>query len=320
MSQSVAMVNEKFKKRSITWLMTAVVMLVLWVLVWLFHGTPKTAQETKTQEVTTQDFALPKRIDSFEQLTKEVPPVDFSAVVRDLRNYPSEFKDKRFFQQHNKRWTVQVMDVAQNDIITSYLGGRSDDREKFVYFRYRSSDGEMRYILTYGVMGSSQEALGAIKTVDFNLPKNVRPVPEQMQHYLDIIDNYEHHEEIVDSAPNAPRAVKLQKTRTEIPAAAPKEKPKKSDKETAPTNAKPAETRAQTQNTESKTKERPARTWQDEPKIEPEEPKKPRSETPKVPVSTAEAAEKPKPRARPETEPEVPIPNTNAAKVPGSDL
>lgn len=308
MSQSVAVVNETFKKRSITWLITAVVMLVIWALVWLFNGAPKTAQETKSQEVSTQDFALPKSIDNFEQFTKEVPPVDFSAVIRDLRNYPSEFKDKRFFQEHSKRWTVQVMDVAQNDIITSYLGGRTDDREKFAYFRYRKSDGEIRYILTYGVMGSTQEALGAIKTVDFNLPKNVRPMPEQMQRYLDIIDNYEHHEEIIDSAPNAPRAVKLQKTRTEIPAVAPKEKPKQSDKET-PKKANSEKT------TESKNKERPKREQSESDTVE--RPKRVR-EAPRADDESAEPRARPRPRPEPESE--ALTPTTNTAKVPGSDL
>lgn len=310
MSQSVAMVNETFKKRAITWLVTAVVMLVVWLAAWLLNGTPQASQDTKAKEVTTQDFALPKSIDSFEQFTKEVPPVDFSAVVRDLRSYPKEFKDKRFFQQHSKRWTVQVMDVAQNDIVTGYLNGRSD-REKFTYFRYRNSDNEIRYVLTYGIMGSTQEAIGAIKTVDFNLPKNVKPVPEQMQRYLDIIDNYEHHEEIVDASPSSPRAVKLQKTRTEIPAVAPKEKPKKNpEKETN-----------KSKTSENKNKERAKKSDDSPPKpkresaAQQEAPKKQRAEN-----NTELPKPKPQPKPESKPKPEAIEPTTNTAKVPGSDL
>ena len=312
MSQSVAVVNEKFKKRSVVWLITAVVMLFVWLVMWLVHGTPTTNQNTKANEVTAQDFALPKRIDSFEQLTKEVPPVDFSAVVRDLRNYPNEFKDKRFFQQHSKRWTVQVMDVAQNDIVTGYLNGRSD-RENFAYFRYRNSDNEIRYILTYGVMGSTQEAMGAIKLVDFDLPKNVQPVPEQMQRYLDIIDNYERHEEIVDSSPSSPRSVKLQKTRTEIPAVAPKEKPKKTTEKES------------TKSSEVKNKERAKKSNEEERAVE-SKPKPKREPVAEDTPSKAETSvdETPKPRPKPEAKPkperEAIEPVTNTSRVPGSDL
>lgn len=328
MSQSVAMVNAKFKKRSITWLITAVVMLIVWAVVWLFASTPKTAQQTKTQEVSGQDLALPKSIETFEQFSKEVPPVDFSAVVRDLRNYPSEFKDKRFFQKNSKRWTVQVMDVAQNDIITSYLGGRKDDREKFQYLRYRSSDGEVRYVLTYGVMGSTQEALGAIKTVDFNLPKNVRPMPEQMQRYLDMIDNYEHHEEIIDSAPNAPRMVKLQKTRTEIPAAAPKEKPKKSDKEVPkkPVGEKAVSSKSATETATEPKKSAENKNKEQAKKTESAPESKPKRANP-PPKTVHEPAPEPKPKPKPEPRPEPKpepkesvAPVTNTASVPGSDL
>lgn len=214
---SVSEIYAHSKKRTLTWLVLAGMAGVAWLVVWLTSTTPKSMQTTKSADITSQDLPLPKSIDVFREFAKEVPLVDLkTTVVRDMRNYPVEFKDRKFFEKHKNRWTVQVMDVAQNDIITGYLKGRND-RDKFTYFRYNGNNG-VRYILTYGVMGSQQEAIGAVKTVDFGLPASVVPVPEKLGSYLGSIDKYERTEEIVDSSPNAPRKVKLQATRTEIPA------------------------------------------------------------------------------------------------------
>lgn len=214
---SVSEIYTQSKKRAMRWLVMALVAGVGCLLVWVSSDTPKALATTKSADIKTQDLALPKSIELLNQFAKEVPPVKVSTtVVRDMRNYPVEFKDRKFFEKHKNRWTVQVMDVAQNDIITGYLKGRND-RDKFTYFRYQKDNG-LRYILTYGIMGSEQEAKGAVKTVDFGLPNNVIPTPEKLGNYLGSIDKYERTEEIVDSSPTAPRKVKLQPTRTEIPA------------------------------------------------------------------------------------------------------
>lgn len=239
MSSSVSQVRAQARTRTLRWFVLAVIFALVWVIVWLISEPPKALKTSKNADITSQDLPLPKSIDSFAQFSKEVPVVDIaSTVVRDMRNYPVEFKDKKFFEKHQNRWTVQVMDVAQNDIITGYLKGRQD-RDKFAYFRYHNTNNELRYILTYGVMGSAQEALGAIKTVDFGLPSSVSPVTEQMSRYVGIIDKYERTEEIVDSAPNAPRKIKLQATRNEIPAVAPKPAEPKEVKKKEP--AQPAQ-------------------------------------------------------------------------------
>lgn len=330
MSSSISQIRAETRSRTLRWFVLAVIFALVWVIVWLMSDTPKAMQTSKSADITSQDLPLPTSIDSFEQFAKEVPKVDISStVVRDMRNYPSEFKDKKFFDKHKNRWTVQVMNVAQNDIITGYLKGRQD-RDKFAYFRY-SNGGEQRFILTYGIMGSRQEALGAIKTVDFGLPKSVTPVTEQMSHYLDMIDNYERTEEIVDSSPNAPRKIKLQATRNEIPAVAPKEKPKKETekKENAPkqTNQKATTStqkptdkaddksvkpKASNTETPKETKKVPT-----QPPKERERKQEPAQESPKKAVKEKEDAPKvaePKPSA----EKEVAKPMTNTPSTPGS--
>lgn len=327
MSSSVSQIRAKTRAYTLRWFVLAVIFALVWVIVWLISETPKavqTHQTSKSADITSQDLPLPTSIDSFEQFAKEVPRVDISStVVRDMRSYPAEFKDKKFFDKHKNRWTVQVMNVAQNDIITGYLKGRQD-RDKFAYFRYSNGSAEQRYILTYGIMGSRQEALGAIKTVDFGLPKSVTPVTEQMSHYLDMIDNYERTEEIVDSAPNAPRKIKLQATRNEIPAAPPKEKEVKK-KEDAPKQAAPkASSEPKSADTPKADKPQSRPKAQAEPEKEapkraaqPKEREVEREEPPKK--VAREKAESPKPaEPKPQVEKEVAQPMTNTPSTPGS--
>lgn len=343
MSQSVASINAKTKKQTITWLIMAGVMAAVWLIVYLSSSTPKAMQTSKDTQVTPQDLPLPTKIDTFDQMKKEVPPLELSGtVIRDLRSYPVEFKDKKYFEKHQNKWTVQVMDVAQNDSVTGYLNGRKD-RDKFAYFRYRNDKKEQRFILTYGIMGSEQEAKSAINTVDFGLPITVKAVPSKMQNYITMVDNYERHDEIVDSAPNAPRAVKLQATRNVIPPAPPKETVKKEQQpvkksekpanqparqpvdepertQNAPKaaqNTAPAPKQERSQPKRQETAQRNEETKQERPK---------RQEAVEYGSNTQIAKEKPKiyEKAEPEPKAEAPkqdvrTPETNTPKTPGSE-
>ncbi|WP_066802958.1 hypothetical protein [Moraxella oblonga] len=189
MSQSVIS-NIIFKAQAILWFVLAIGLSVVWLFLWITTDVAQVNEKRQKEKITLADSPLPTYIESYVQLTKEVPPIDFATVIRDLRNYPSEFKDKSYFEKDAKRWTVQVMNVSSNDIIVEYLNQR-DDRDKFAYFRYHNANDELRYILTYGSMASAQEALSAIKKVNFGLPSTAKVKAEEIGYYIKIMDQYE---------------------------------------------------------------------------------------------------------------------------------
>lgn len=226
------MINNKFKRQALMWLIMAAVMLVLWLLLSLANKMPAITKEGGNAQVTAENLSLPSSIDNLNELSKEVPPIDFEIMIRDLRNYPAEFKGKKFFQDNEKYWTVQVMEeVEKNDVITAYLEGRND-RDKFAYFRYHNNNNEQRYILTYDIMGTREEALGAIKVVDFALPKSMdNPVAVEIKKYVNIMDNYERAETVIDESKSTQRNIVLEKTTHETPAEPlKKESPKEESK------------------------------------------------------------------------------------------
>ena len=214
-------VDKSYRRQALIWLVVTLLLGVVTALVWMFSKTPAAKSQIENapitmNAVTPADIIRPTKIEPLHELDADVQPIDFKAMVRDLRDYPKEFKDKRYLIANKGKWTVQVMNVAENDVIVDYLLGR-EDRSKFAYFRYRDDNDQLRYMLTYGVMSSPQEAIGASQLIDFGLPANVRLIPEEFNRYVSIIDNYELADPVVDLAANSNREVKLRPTRREVP-------------------------------------------------------------------------------------------------------
>ncbi|MGM8911056.1 hypothetical protein ACS8FB_13155 [Psychrobacter sp. 1U1] len=214
--------HTSYRRQALMWLMMTLLLGVLTALLWMFSQTPAIGAKIENApiaapEALSTELAQPLSVEALHELDNDVQPINFEDTIRDLRNYPDEFKDKRYLLANKGKWTVQVMNVAENEVITSYLEGR-DDRKRFSYFRYRDDNNQLRYMLTYGLMSSPQEAVGAAKLVDFGLPADVRVLPEEISRYVGIVDNYERPGPIKDLSTRRSRSVRLQPTEREVPA------------------------------------------------------------------------------------------------------
>lgn len=213
--------SKSYRRQALLWLLMTLVLGVVTALIWMFSQTPAIGSKIENAPLTAPqvlntELKQPLSVEALHELDNDVQPISFEDTVRDLRNYPDEFKDKRYLLANKGKWTVQVMNVAENQVIASYLEGR-EDRKKFSYFRYRDENNQLRYMLTYGIMNSPQEAIGAAKLVDFGLPANVRVLPEEINRYVGIIDNYERPDPIKDLSTRRSRSVRLQPTEREVP-------------------------------------------------------------------------------------------------------
>ncbi|MDV2859827.1 hypothetical protein R0I52_03785 [Psychrobacter sp. CAM01] len=219
--------SQAYRRQALMWLVATLLLGVVTALVWMFSQTPAMGAKIENAPITapqplSAELEQPLTIESLHELDTDVQPLSFDATIRDLRSYPDEFKDKRYLLANKGKWTVQVMNVAENDVIVSYLESR-DDRKKFAYFRYLDDENQVRYMLTYGLMSSPQEAVGASKLVDFKLPADVRVLPEEINRYISIIDNYERPDPIKDLSNRRVRAVDLRPTKREVPVRQPAE-------------------------------------------------------------------------------------------------
>ena len=202
-----------------TWLILAAIAGGLTVMVWIASAVKpaKSAVKAASNANLNQDPTALLLAKPPEELNKEVRPIKFDAVIRDMRNYPKEFKDSRFIKANNGKWTVQVMNVVEHEVVTDYLNSR-DDRDKFNYFRIVDAHNQKRFVVTYGVFGSVQEAVGAAKVVNFNLPKEVKAFPEEFKMYAPQMDEYEVAPPLRDVGKTAAREVKLNATPKLLPA------------------------------------------------------------------------------------------------------
>ena len=213
--------SQSYRRQALIWLIATLMLGVTTALVWMFCQTPAMGAKIENAPIAapktlSAELEQPLKIESLHELDTDVQPISFDETVRDLRSYPDEFKDKRYLLANKGKWTVQVMNVAENEVIVSYLEGR-EDRSKFTYFRYLDENEQVRYMLTYGLMGSPQEAVGAAKLIDFKLPANVRVLPEEINRYVSIIDNYERPDPVKDLSTKRTRAVNLRPTKREVP-------------------------------------------------------------------------------------------------------
>lgn len=213
--------SQSYSRQALIWLIVTLLLGVVTALLWMLSQTPAMGAKIENEPVSApkmlaDEFEQPLKVESLHELDTDVQPISFDATVRDLRNYPDEFKDKRYLLANKGKWTVQVMNVAENEVVVSYLEGRKD-RDKFAYFRYLDEENQVRYMLTYGIMSSPQEAVGAAKLIDFKLPANVRVLPEEINRYVSIIDNYERPDPVKDLSTKRTRAVDLKPTKREIP-------------------------------------------------------------------------------------------------------
>ncbi len=308
MSPDSAMSEKYYRRQAMYWLMAAAVVAALWLIIWLTSAAPSIIKAKQADEVQSSDLALPATISDLNELKNEVKPMDNSVLVRDLRSYPPEFKDKIYFNGISGSYAIQLMDVAENEVIVDYLNGRSD-RDQFAYFRYTDGNDKQRYVLTYGKFASSAEAEAGLAQVNFGLPSSVAPKTAKVSEFLSIIDSYELGQNVVDLASSQPRRVRLQATRTEIPVRA----ATKADEELARASQERA---VQTQISEQVQPVAPAETA---PVDHPRQPAQPSqaapSDLPMAPTARPEPAA-PKPAAEaPKAEPTQPKP---AAETPAA--
>ncbi|MEN6669447.1 hypothetical protein AAJP47_03625 [Psychrobacter sp. B38] len=232
--------SQSYRRQALIWLIVTLLLGVVTALIWMLSQTPAMGAKIENAPISapqtlSTELEQPLKIESLHELDTDVQPISFDTTVRDLRNYPDEFKDKRYLLANKGKWTVQVMNVAENDVIVSYLQGR-EDRDKFAYFRYLDDEKQVRYMLTYGVMSSPQEAVGAAKLIDFKLPNNVRVLPEEMNRYVGIIDNYERPDPVKDLSAKRTRSVNLKPTRREVPVRQQAQETSNSDNDQAANN------------------------------------------------------------------------------------
>ncbi len=314
MAISAEMKERYFRRQALYWLALAGAMLAAWFILWLASSAPKIIKDTTDEQAAEVAADLPTRIDALGELDKEVPPIDFSTLVMDLRTYPAEFKDRNYF--NGKNYAIELMDVSQNEIIVNYLDSRPNDRNKFAYFRYLDSNQNPRYILTYGKFDSMEAARAANQAMDFDLPGSVVPNAVSMSGYLDIIDDYERGEVVRDLSSRQPRQVKLRATRNEIPVQAATQ----ADEELA--NKSREQVSEKVQQIQTSIDEPvtivtdvkpPKENAQNEPKSQPKPQQKAEKESAAAPPPKAPEKEAP-------SEPkEAPTPMVNTSKVPGSE-
>jgi hypothetical protein len=178
----------QFPWLSVGWLTIGVGILVTCFLLWISlqlaqRMTVEVIAEAPAAEVVQ---ALPERLEGeFGMLSEAVPPLDLNKKIAAVGQRAPEFRGTEFIKTNASHWGLQVMKVSQESVVKNYLAQRQD-RERFQYFRM-VEDTQEYYLLTYGNFTTVQTAMGALQTMQFDLPSSVKAFPERFSTYQPLV-------------------------------------------------------------------------------------------------------------------------------------
>lgn len=171
--------------RNSTWLLGGTIMLgaafVLWVGVTIHQHIVTPADDDDDQADVPVEPEKVRFSPTLGMMTDIVPELNLKKHTASDEHDP-EFKGADFFAEHDKEWTLQLMNVTQESVVKSYLAKRPD-REKFSYFRYVEKNQPDRFVVTYGVFSTVSQALQTLKDTNFELPSSITVTPERFHTY-----------------------------------------------------------------------------------------------------------------------------------------
>lgn len=165
--------------------------------------------------VAKENFREVKTIDSIGNFSSQVKPVSFDDIVLEKRSQYFEFKDAEYIVARKAAWTVEVMDVAEEDVILDFLS-TAEKRDQFAYFRYIAEDKTKRYILIFDDFNDEKSALNAIEENNFSLPESIQLVPRSFKDYIGKVDSYHLQRNVKDYKRDRYREVVLRRTSAPI--------------------------------------------------------------------------------------------------------
>lgn len=177
----------QFPWLSVGWLTIGTGILALCFLLWVSSQlaerlTVEVVQPTATPAAVDAVVGLPDRLEGdIGMLFDAVHALDVNKQVAVVGQRAPEFRGTEFIKANASHWTLQVMKVSQESVVKTYLLQRKD-KQRFQYFRVVEGAQE-HYLLTYGNFTTVQTAMGALQTMQFDLPDSVKPFPERFSTY-----------------------------------------------------------------------------------------------------------------------------------------
>ncbi len=193
---------------SLIWLAVAGLVLAAAFLIWVWLAV--SGRTTTEAQVSNDSIQTETRQSMFDQalgaLTDVVPVLSLKKDTPTEQHSP-EFRAASFIETQASNWTLQIMNVSNETIVTDYLSKRAD-RSQFHYFRFVEGRTE-RFILTYGIFTTMQTTMGALQTNDFGLPNSVKAFPERFSSYKPYVSGSSGDEKVRDSTVHKARQIDL---------------------------------------------------------------------------------------------------------------
>ena len=159
------------------WLGLAVGCLFFALVFWAMNETDDDLVELEKQPETEIELQIqPEKVAAMSHLGAlfdEVKPLDMTKRVAVTAQHEAEFCGTKFIQEQQKKYTIELFRVSNEDIIKSFLR-KQNNRKPFIYLRLSGQQQAEQYAIFYGTYASENEAKSALEKLNLNLPKTVQ--------------------------------------------------------------------------------------------------------------------------------------------------
>lgn len=172
------------------WLIGGLLCMLIALVFWVVTDTKNLVSENKKIEET-QVIIQPEKVAATTNLgglTDEVRPLQLTTRVVTVGQHFGEFRGTKFFQENQKKWTIEIFRARSEDVVKSFLNTQSQ-REGYIYFRLSGENQIEQYVMVYGTYNSEKEAKTQLQMLDIKLPDSVKPSAVKLSEYQPFVND-----------------------------------------------------------------------------------------------------------------------------------
>lgn len=175
--------------RQYIWLISGLLCLLVAFIFWLITDTKKLVDlDAPIEDVQVQ--IQPEKVTAsvLGTLQDEVRPLTMTTRVVSSGNHSAEFRGTKFFQENKKKYTIELFNAHEEDVIVMFLR-KQPVKKDFFYFRLSGDYQTEQYVTSYGVFRTEAEANAQLKQLQIELPASVKPKVVKLGQYLDLVND-----------------------------------------------------------------------------------------------------------------------------------
>jgi hypothetical protein len=180
-----------YKVQQTLWVVLGVGCLFAALVFWAINDRDEWREVSKNNEQETEIPIEPEKVAVTQHLGmmhEVVKPLDMTQRVVVTAQHEAEFRGTKFIQEHQQKYTIELLRVSNEAIIKSFLK-KQNQRRDFSYIRLSGEQQVEQYVLLYKTYANINIAKQALADLDLALPKSISPIIQKVEVYQPYVND-----------------------------------------------------------------------------------------------------------------------------------